>query len=198
MVEDKEENWPVALGMARPRGLLALIECFSPVIVWPGARVVLSHSGFIRCCLHSVVFIPSQQPRCLSWSEVSFSWLSLVTGTVLVQKPLPQGSWQWIEEEGHILCLLAFFWDSSQGPLQLQGISQGLSYTLWKGQDFLLSSANLYTEQVSVDLKFSSLGGGPLPTALPQRRLSSRREPNISGTSVSLGVLISIVRYLLG
>ena len=111
VVEDKEENWPVASGMTGPRGLLALIRTLFPtVIVWPGARVVSSHSGFIRRHLHRVVFTFSQQSRCLSLSEVSSSWLSLVTGSILVRKPLPQGSWQWIEEEEHMLCLFAFFW----------------------------------------------------------------------------------------
>lgn len=33
VVEDKEENWPVASGMTGPRGLLALIRTLFPTVI---------------------------------------------------------------------------------------------------------------------------------------------------------------------
>lgn len=85
---------------------------------------------------------------------------------------------QWIEVEAQSPCPLALSWDNSQGPLQLQITSQGLSYNLLKDQDFLLLNPTSFTSvQVSVDLMISSWW---IPCLQHCLSMLSWREINIS------------------
>lgn len=85
MVEDKEENWPVALGMTGPRRLLLWLECFSPQSLsdlepeWFRLILVSSNATSTGWSSHSPSSIAvSHYPRCpfydSPWSrEVSLS-----------------------------------------------------------------------------------------------------------------------------
>ena len=196
VVEYKEENWPVALGMARPRGLLALIRMLSPtVIIWPGARVVSSHSGFSTSTewssyppsSHTV----SHDPRCpfhdSPWSQELF----------LSRSPSCRAADSELRRRDTRFASLPFFGTVPKGHSNSRASVKDSATPSWRAR--ISFSALHPLHRIGVCGSQVLFLGGPLPAALPQSgRLSSRRQPNVSGTSVYLGVLISIVRYLLG
>ena len=200
MVEDKEENWPVALGMTGPRRLLLWLECFSPQSLsdlepeWFRLILVSSNATSTGWSSHSPSSIAvSHYPRCpfydSPWSrEVSLSG-----------SPSHRAADSELRRKNTCFISLPFFLggDNSRGPLLLQSIGQGLSYTLLKGQDFLLPSSAPSAQNRCLWIS-SPLPGGFSACSTQSERLSCRREPNISGTSVYLGVLIRVLRCLLG